>query len=342
MHFNTRPPPFFSVIIPTYNRLPYLLEALESVAKQLFTDYEVIVVDDGSQDGTEIAVSEMLKNRNAEPVPAGAGGEDCCMQPEGQDERGRTSQKPKLKYIRQENAGPGAARNLGASVARGEYLAFLDSDDLWLPWSLKCYSEAIVSNNHPVLLCGKIQESLEEVSPSVEPVIKSSSKHYPNFISSFPDECFVGAGKMVVKKKDFLAIGGFCNLPINLEDHDCVLRLGDRMGFVDIVSPSTLIRRRHQGNLSDIPSKTIAGAFHLLEQEKNNKYPGGVSRKVARQVIISRHLRPVAVAALQNGRLDAAWEICKATLGWHLALGKWKFLLGMPLAIIAKKIAKRK
>lgn len=53
--------PFFSVIIPTYNRLPYLLEALESVARQSFRDYEVIVVDDGSQDGTEQAVLEMLK-----------------------------------------------------------------------------------------------------------------------------------------------------------------------------------------------------------------------------------------------------------------------------------------
>jgi hypothetical protein len=50
----------------------------------------------------------------------------------------------------------------------------------------------------------------------------------------------------------------------------------------------------------------------------------------------------VAVAALENGRIDAAWEIYKATLGWNLALGKWKFLIGLPLAILSKKSGKRK
>jgi len=341
--------PFFSVIIPTYNRLPYLLEALESVARQSFTDYEIIVVDDGSTDGTAKEVERIIADggwRIAEGGGRKAKNGKLKADRDGDDQSDLDAGpstldfSPVLRVLRQENAGPGAARNLGASVARGEYLAFLDSDDLWFPWSLNTYYEEIIANKYPVLLCGKIQEWPKEVSPSVETVIKSASKHYPNFISSFPDECFVGAGKMVVKKEDFIAIGGFCNLPINLEDHDCVLKLGDRDGFVQIDNPSTLIRRRHEGNVTAISEKTYGGARHLIRMEKSGSYPGGAAARAKRVAIISRHVRPVAVAALENGKFDAAWEIYKATLGWHLKLRKWKFLIGFPFAMAAKKIGK--
>src|SRR5215510_13897684 len=99
--------PIFSIIIPTYNRLPYLKKTLDSIWEQSFTDFEVIVVDDGSTDGTADYLREL-------------GGS--------------------VELLRQENRGPGAARNLGVMHARGEYIAFLDSDDLWFPWPLKTYA----------------------------------------------------------------------------------------------------------------------------------------------------------------------------------------------------------
>ena len=89
-----------SVVIPTYNRLPFLLEALETVRRQTYPADEIIVVDDGSTDGTEIAF---------QTPPAG------------------------VRYIRQKNAGPAAARNYGMHEAKCDWIAFLDSDDLWLP-----------------------------------------------------------------------------------------------------------------------------------------------------------------------------------------------------------------
>jgi hypothetical protein len=88
--------------------------------------------------------------------------------------------------------------------------------------------------------------------------------------------------------------------------------------------------------------KNLAGARLQIRNEKSGVYPGGKSRAWERWHILSRQIRPVAVAALENGRSDAAWEIYKATFWWHLALGKWKFLLGMPLAMLAKKSGKRK
>ncbi|MDI6804234.1 MAG: glycosyltransferase [Bacteroidota bacterium] len=86
----------FSIIIPTYNRLYQIKLALRNIFNQVFDDYEVIVIDDGSTDGTE----EYLK----------------------------TLTMPKLKWIRQDNKGPAAARNAGVKIAQGKYIAFTDDD----------------------------------------------------------------------------------------------------------------------------------------------------------------------------------------------------------------------
>jgi GT2 family glycosyltransferase len=308
--------PLFSIVIPAHNRAQLILEALDSVSKQTFKDFEVIVVDDGSTDGTEAVVSEMLKSGNAENL--------------------------KLKYIRQENKGAGAARNAGAKVAHGEYLAFLDSDDLWLPWTLKSFKKVIESFNRPALISGKIQDGFSQSPDKAMERLEVQSRAFADYLESFKQPCFVGAGKMVVKREVFLNISGFSEMPINLEDHDLALRLGGHQGFVEIVAPATLVRRRHDTNLSSVASRTIAGARHLIHEEKAGKYPGGEKRARQRRMIISRHIRPVAVETLRSGGIDKAWEIYKATLGWHLALGKWKFLIGLPLAIIAKKIGKWK
>ena len=89
-----------SVIIPTYNRAAYIVEALESVFAQTYGDCEIIVVDDGSTDDTKAVLQ---------------------------------SHMARIRYIYQENAGVSVARNTGISAATGEWIAFLDSDDQWRP-----------------------------------------------------------------------------------------------------------------------------------------------------------------------------------------------------------------
>jgi len=96
--------PRVSVIIPTFNSAEYIEEALESVFEQTFQDFEIIVVDDGSTDET----GEVLKKYG-----------------------------DRIRYIYQENNGPAGARNRGIRVARGEYIAFLDADDLWVSTKLE-------------------------------------------------------------------------------------------------------------------------------------------------------------------------------------------------------------
>ena len=112
----------FSVVIPTYNRANLLPKTLDSVFAQTFKNYEVIVVDDGSTDGTQDYL-KWSENR--------------------------------ITVLTQPNRGPGAARNLGVRHAKGEYIAFLDSDDLWFPWTLQVYAEVVRSENCPSFIAGK-------------------------------------------------------------------------------------------------------------------------------------------------------------------------------------------
>lgn len=93
-----------SVIIPFYSRVDWLIEAVESVFDQTFTDYEVIIVNDGSPEDDKLFVEKF--------------GE-------------------KVNYFKTENKGPAHARNFGIAKAKGKYIAFLDSDDIWLPTKLE-------------------------------------------------------------------------------------------------------------------------------------------------------------------------------------------------------------
>ena len=93
--------PLISVIIPTFNRSELLLKAIESVEKQIYPNYEILICDDGSTDDTEQAVKPLIND--------------------------------KVRYLKQENKGPGAARNLGIKSSNGQLIAFLDSDDSWMP-----------------------------------------------------------------------------------------------------------------------------------------------------------------------------------------------------------------
>src|SRR5438552_1802533 len=119
----------FSIVIPTYNRISLLPQALESVWGQTFTDYEIIVVDDGSTDGSAAYVQSLGS---------------------------------RVQSLKQENKGPGTARNLGVSRARGHYLAFLDSDDVWFPWTLQTFAGLIREHDSPAVLGGNLVNFADE------------------------------------------------------------------------------------------------------------------------------------------------------------------------------------
>jgi glycosyltransferase involved in cell wall biosynthesis len=110
--------PFFGVVIPTYNRAATVLRAIESVTEQSFTDFELIVVDDGSSDDTGAVVKSLAD--------------------------------PRIVYVRRENGGQCAARNTGAEESRAKYLVFLDDDDELLPGALERLRSRITGDDVPV------------------------------------------------------------------------------------------------------------------------------------------------------------------------------------------------
>jgi glycosyltransferase involved in cell wall biosynthesis len=110
--------PFISVVIPTFNRLQKLAAALDSVFAQSYSSFEVIIVDDGSSDGTRQHIESLIRTR---------------------------SERPSLRYVFQANQGSSVARNRGIAEAGGQWIAFLDSDDVWYPDKLQWQVRAVES-----------------------------------------------------------------------------------------------------------------------------------------------------------------------------------------------------
>ncbi|MFI5150569.1 MAG: glycosyltransferase family 2 protein [Bacteroidia bacterium] len=112
--------PFFTVVLTTYNRKLLLAQAIQSVLNQTYMDFELLVIDDGSDDGTGDSVSEYRDKR--------------------------------FNYVRQDNKGAGSARNKGISLAKGRYLCFLDDDDTFLPNHLFVLHSDIAGRDFPVAM----------------------------------------------------------------------------------------------------------------------------------------------------------------------------------------------
>lgn len=121
----TQEQPTFSVVIPLYNRAEIVGKTIRSVLEQDYDSFEIIVVDDGSKDDPEPAVT--------------AFGD------------------PRIRFVRQANAGGGAARNRGIEEARGRYIAFLDSDDLFLPGKLSTMAAALARGDDRTILYSQMK-----------------------------------------------------------------------------------------------------------------------------------------------------------------------------------------
>ena len=287
--------PFFSIIIPTFNRANLLREALASVAAQSFYDFETIVVDDGS-------------NEDIESVT-------------------RASGLP-VRYFRQPNSGPGAARNLGLQHAHGEYITFLDSDDVLLPWTLTTFAEVIRDNGRPAWVMGN---AVEFHSPEELREVRCTSpryEQYKDYLASAAVDAWIPGCGVAVQRAAIEAVGGFTGRWINAEDSDLWIRLGEVPGFVHLRAPCTLAYRTHSASAVANMQKLWEGMQHLIAQEKNGGYPGGQMRQMERWRIVTRHTRAGSRSLLSAGWIREAKVLYRDTFRWNCRLGRWKYLLG--------------
>ncbi len=209
--------PLVSVIIPTYNRAWVLKEAIDSVLAQEFKDFELIVVDDGSTDNT----GEILD-----------------------------SYEQDILVLRQSNKGVSAARNRGIDAAEGRLIAFLDSDDLWLPRKLS--SQVDFFNSNPAAVINQTEEIWVRNGVRVNPKTRHHKFSGMIFERSLA-LCLVSPSAVMIKKNLFSEVGVFDeNLPA-CEDYDLWLRISCRYPVDLIETPLIMKRGGHADQLSKAP-----------------------------------------------------------------------------------------
>ena len=195
---------FISVFIPTYNRVERLGKAIDSVLNQSHQDFELIIVDDGSDDNT------------AEVIAGYSSG---------------------IIYLRQDNSGPAASRNRGIEKARYDLLAFLDSDDWYAENKLEAQMEAMQQN--PSFLISHTQETWYRNGT----ILNQKVKHRKNSGDIFKQSlelCAVGMSTVMVRRETFERYGLFDeDLPC-CEDYDLWLRVSAEQEFLLVEEPLTL------------------------------------------------------------------------------------------------------
>ena len=239
MNFDMKTKKAVSVIITTYNDIEYLKEAIESVLSQTYKNYEIIVVDDGSAVDPEPLLGDYL---------------------------------PFITYIRKKNGGVSSARNVGIMASRGEYLAFLDSDDLWLPEKLQVQIDHF--NKFPNL--GLVYT---DTCSFDERGLLSKSKFHNNTIYDGPYDGmvferlfsynFVPFSSIVIRRCCFEKdkVGGFDEIRRDIiqDDFDFLLRLARYypFGYVDRVLMKYHI---HGNNLTSNFEKLYARDFATIDK----------------------------------------------------------------------------
>ena len=219
--------PKVSVVIPAYNAMTYLPETVESVLRQTFTDFEVLIIDDGS--------SDPVKQWTAQVVD------------------------PRVKLISQENQGLSGARNTGIAHAQGEYIAFLDADDLWKPTKLEKQVHCL-DNNQTVGLVHTWMLLVNEQGKSTGNVMKSSL--VGNVWEQLVEKNTIACPSVIVRRCCFEQVGVFDQDLRSVEDWNMWIRIATRYQFALIEEP--LVCYRQLSNSMSKNCQIMEQSFHTV------------------------------------------------------------------------------
>ncbi len=264
--------PLVSVIIPVYNRFEMAKEAVASVLGQSLRDLELIIVDDGSIDMTSLLPTYFNDDL-------------------------------RVKYIKIEHSGmPGFVRNEGVDIAQGKYIAFLDSDDLWV--SSKLEKQVKYFEKNPSC---KIVHTGETWIRNGKTVSQSGFNH-KRFGNMFPDalgKCIIGPSTVMLERSLYTKLGGFDENFEIAEDYELWLRLCNdhEVGYID--EPLVTKRAGHGDQLSEkyghIEIFRIRGLQKLVEQNYFSK----INQNLAEQEL-SRKCRIYAAGCRKRNKIIEA------------------------------------
>jgi glycosyltransferase involved in cell wall biosynthesis len=274
-----------SVVIPAYNAAAFLAETLASVFAQTLAPSEIIVVDDGSTDDTARVAREL----------------------------GAT-------VISRPNGGISAARNTGVHAARGEYIALLDADDLWVPEKLEVQLAALSAAAVPsfsftdfrtfdsrgvraaksTLRAHPAFRRTVGRAPSGTNVVVSANESRP----VLPDMYFVPSSA-VIRKADVLAVGGFDESLPGCEDTEFFIRLFKLVPAIAVMRP-LMLYRRHEAQNTASPTRVMTNEFALIDRivRDPDRYPIADVRYYRRKGALIHHRIGICEARL--GRFDEA------------------------------------
>ena len=219
-----------SVIIPTYNRRHTLERAIDSVLSQTFEPFEMIIVDDGSEDGTRDWIKETY---------------------------------PSIKYIYQSNNGVSSARNKGIRSSRGSWIALLDSDDEWMPEKLE--EQFISINENPGSLFCHTNEIWIRNGVRVNQM-KKHKKYGGNIFKYCLDMCRISPSSSLIKKEVFEDVGLFDESLTVCEDYDLWLRITANYTILFLDRPLIKKYGGHSDQLSRVPDGIEQYRIQSLEK----------------------------------------------------------------------------
>lgn len=297
--------PKISVVIPTYNAAQYVGEAIESVLNQTFKDYEIVVVDDGSTDNTEELLQKYVD---------------------------------RIRYIKQKNGGEGAARNRGIREAHGEWVAFLDADDLWLPHKLKVQMEFVEQHPDVDFIYGdtSVFDSNRVLSKSV---FSERQPHEGRIIKNLLRENCVPILSVIARKKCFEKSGLFKEGMKYCTDYEMWLRFAKyfKFGYVNEVVASC---RKHEKGVSQNMEQMHKTHLNILNTTlKDMKIPYAAADRIR-----SFNYFKNGYLCFEKKNKDASKNFFLSILNNPFYLKSWVYLflsmLPSEIIIFLKKIKK--
>jgi GT2 family glycosyltransferase len=319
--------PSVSVVIPVYNRFELTKRSVESVLAQSVPVSEVILVDDGSIDGT----SELLPPYIAQ----------------------NPAWRERVHYFHQESQGVSAARNLGISQAKGEWLAFNDNDDLWLPQKLEWQFRALERYRDQCGLCFTDAWFMNNVDMKVS-VFEQRGVRYAEAVGTTDgveglvkrlEQVWI---QTVVARADLVReVGAFDSTLCYNEDQDLLFRMALRTRFCYVSPPMVLVDRtppaqRHLGRVTEWHKEEVRLQMLQSLLEKNLSSCGRLPQGVARTL----HVRLRTIHSqwtnwhLRNGDYEKARRSASQAAKYDLTLGvALKWILAQAAPSLAKRVA---
>jgi len=276
----------FSIVIACYNQEAFIREAVESALAQRTADKEIIVVDDCSSDGTADILRTFGDSINLTVLP--------------------------------QNGGVYTSRNHGASMANGEYLVFLDGDDVLMPWTLDVYDHLVTARcphiilGRAVLFYGKVPEAPKGDLPASIQFVE-----YARFLAKDRPAIY-NTSALVVNRSHFWSAGGWSHGIFHQDIQDLLAKLGALGKTIFVLEPGTVWYRMHSTNTVNNVSSFVKGLHLLFENARAGKYPGNLKCRLERSAWFGGLVFYWSMESIRTKRYREGLSLMAA--GWWMIL----------------------